>query len=125
MIEKMQVYKCTVCGNIVEVVVAGTSALVCCNQPMVLQGENTTDAAQEKHVPVYQKNGDVRVTVGSVMHPMLETHYIQFIEVITANKVLCKYLKPGEEPVAIFQTDEPVLKVREYCNLHGLWAKTV
>jgi len=91
---------------------------------MTLQTENTTDAAVEKHVPVVeQKDGKVKVTVGSVIHPMVESHYIQFIEVITANKVYRKYLKPGEEPVAEFDVSEPLINVREYCNLHGLWAK--
>ncbi len=122
MIAKNQVYRCGVCGNMVEVVAVGGGTLVCCGQPMNLQEENTTDGATEKHVPVVEKNGTVKVTVGSVLHPMTEAHYIQWIEVVTASKVLRKYLKPGEEPVAVFTVDEPVLKVREYCNLHGLWA---
>jgi len=123
MIAKMQVNRCSVCGNMVEVVSVGGGTLVCCGQPMTLQEENITDAAQEKHVPVLQQNGKIKVTVGSVLHPMIDTHYIQFIEAITATGVLRKYLKPGDEPVAIFETSEAVVKVREYCNLHGLWAK--
>jgi len=121
MIAKHHVYRCGVCGNMVEVVAVGGGTLVCCGQPMNLQEENTSDGATEKHVPVVEKNGTVKVTVGSVLHPMTEVHYIQWIEVVTASKVLRKYLKPGEEPVAVFTVDEPVLKVREYCNLHGLW----
>ncbi|OPZ68174.1 MAG: Desulfoferrodoxin [bacterium ADurb.Bin478] len=122
--QKNDVYRCQVCGNMVEVVSVGGGTLTCCGQPMTLQTENTTDAAVEKHVPVVeQKDGKVKVTVGSVIHPMVESHYIQFIEVITANKVYRKYLKPGEEPVAEFDVSEPLINVREYCNLHGLWAK--
>jgi desulfoferrodoxin len=122
MISKNQVYRCAICANMVEVVAVGGGTLVCCGQPMTLQVENTSDGATEKHVPVVEKNGTVKVTVGSVLHPMLENHYIQWIEVITASKVLRKYLKPGEEPVAVFSVDEPVIQVREYCNLHGLWS---
>lgn len=122
--QKNDVYRCQVCGNMVEVVSVGGGTLTCCGQPMTLQTENTTDAAVEKHVPVVeQQDGKVKVTVGSVIHPMVESHYIQFIEVITANKVYRKYLKPGEEPVAEFDVSEPIVNVREYCNLHGLWAK--
>ncbi|HNW59424.1 MAG TPA: desulfoferrodoxin [bacterium] len=122
MISKNQVYRCAICGNVLEVITVGGGTPSCCGQHMTLQQENTTDAAVEKHVPVVEKNGTVKVTVGSVLHPMTEAHYIQWIEVITASKVLRKDLKPGEEPVAVFTVDEPVLKVREYCNLHGLWA---
>lgn len=121
MISKKQVYRCGVCGNMVEVIAVGGGKLACCGQPMNLQEENTSDGAVEKHVPVVEQNGSVKVTVGSVLHPMTEAHYIQWIEVQTASKTLRKYLKPGEDPVAVFTVDEPVLKVREYCNLHGLW----
>jgi superoxide reductase len=122
--QKTNIYRCGVCGNLVEVLSVGGGTLSCCSQPMTQQNENTTDASVEKHVPVMeQKEGQVKVTVGSVIHPMLENHYIQFIEVITATKVYRKDLKPGEEPVAEFRIDEPVVNVREYCNLHGLWAK--
>ncbi len=122
--QKNDVYRCEKCGNIVEVVSVGGGTLVCCGQPMTLQKENTTDAAVEKHVPVVEKkDGHVKVTVGSVLHPMLENHYIQLIEVVTASRVYRKYLKPGEEPVAEFSVSEEIVSVREYCNLHGLWAK--
>jgi superoxide reductase len=89
---------------------------------MTLQEENTVDAAKEKHVPVIENvEGGVLVKVGSVEHPMVETHYIEFIEVITANKIYKKYLIPGEKPEAFFSIDEDILAVREYCNVHGLW----
>ena len=122
MTELRQIYKCEICGNIVEVVHNSGGELVCCGQPMILKKENTQDAAVEKHVPVVEKiEGGIRVKVGAVEHPMTEDHHIEFIEVHTENKVYRKYLKPGEKPVAEFKLDEEVLFVREYCNLHGLW----
>jgi len=117
-----EIYKCDVCGNIVEVVHASGGDLVCCGQPMVLKVENSVDAAKEKHVPVVEKvEGGVLVKVGSVEHPMIETHYIEWIEIQTVNKVYRKYLSPGEKPEALFLVEEEVISVREYCNLHGLW----
>ena len=124
MVKLNEVYKCEVCGNIVQVVHASAGQLVCCGKPMRLLEENTTDAALEKHVPVVEKteNG-VKVKVGEKEHPMEEKHYIEWIEVITENKVYKKYLKPGEKPEEEFKLDEEVVKVREYCNIHGLWKK--
>lgn len=122
MTELRNVYKCAVCGNMVEVVHSGGGTLTCCNQPMNLMKENTTDAAVEKHVPVVEKvDGGVLVKVGSVEHPMIDTHYIEWIEIHTADKVYRKYLKPGLKPEAFFAIEDEVLYVREYCNLHGLW----
>ncbi|MHC6178521.1 desulfoferrodoxin [Clostridium sp. JNZ X4-2] len=124
MIEVKQVYKCEVCGNIVEVLYKGGGVLVCCGKPMKLMEENTVDAAVEKHVPVVEKiDGGVLVKVGAVEHPMTPEHYIQWIEVHTENKIYRKYLKPGEKPEAAFKLDEKVVMAREYCNLHGLWKK--
>ncbi len=121
--EKTQIYKCAVCGNIIEVLHVGGGTLTCCDQPMNLQLENTVDASKEKHVPqISKKNASIEVAVGSILHPMEDKHFIQWIEIITPTKVLRKILKPGEQPKTFFQTDEQVLKVREYCNLHGLWA---
>jgi superoxide reductase len=120
--ERNQIYKCDLCGNIVEVAHVGDGELVCCGQPMTLQKENTVDAAKEKHVPVIEKiEGGVRVKVGSVEHPMIDTHYIEWIELITDKKVYRKYLSPGEKPEAEFLISEEVLYAREYCNLHRLW----
>ena len=117
-----EVYKCDVCGNIVEVLHDGDSDLVCCGQNMILQNENTVDAAKEKHVPVIEKiKGGVLVKVGSVEHPMIETHYIEWIEVHTDKKVYRMNLKPGDKPQAEFMLDEDVLYAREYCNIHRLW----
>ena len=117
-----QIFKCDLCGNIVELIHVSDGELVCCGQPMTLQEENTVDAAKEKHVPVIEKiDGGVLVKVGSVEHPMIETHYIEWIELITANRIYRKYLNPGEKPEAKFLIDEEVLYAREYCNLHRLW----
>ena len=122
MTELRQVYKCDVCGNIVELLHAGAGTMVCCDQPMTLQAENTVDAAKEKHVPVIEAmNGGVLVKVGSVEHPMTDAHYIEWIEIHTASRVYRKFLHPGEKPQAAFQLDEAVLYAREYCNLHRLW----
>ena len=124
MTEVRQVYKCEICGNMVEVIHKAGGSLVCCNKPMTLLVENTVDAAVEKHVPAIEKiEGGVIVKVGAVEHPMLEEHHIEWIEVHTANKVYRKWLKPGEKPEAIFKIDEEVLFAREYCNIHGLWKK--
>ena len=118
-----QVYKCEVCGNIVEVIHAGKGELVCCGQAMKLCKENTTDAATEKHVPVIEKlETGVKVTVGSVAHPMEEKHYIEWIELLVDGQVLRRMLKPGDEPLAVFEcVASESVSAREYCNLHGLW----
>lgn len=119
-----EIYKCEVCGNMVEVVHNSGGQLVCCGQPMKLIVENTVDAAKEKHVPVVEKTAEgVLVKVGEVEHPMLENHYIEWIEVLTDRKVYRKYLKPGEKPEALFKLDEEIIAAREYCNVHGLWKK--
>ena len=98
MADRLQVYKCEICGNIVEVLHAGKGVLVCCNQPMKLMAENTVDASLEKHVPVIEKKGDgVTVKVGSVPHPMEEKHYIEWVEVIIDGKIQRQYLAPGAE----------------------------
>lgn len=124
MSELKQIYKCEICGNIVEVLHGAGGTLVCCNQPMKLRAENTTDGAMEKHVPVIEKvDGGVLVKVGSVEHPMLANHYIEWIEVHTEDKIYRKFLNPGEKPEAFFKLDEEVLFAKEYCNLHGLWSK--
>ena len=122
MAEKLQVYKCEVCGNIVEVLHGGKGELVCCGQPMKLIVENTVDAAKEKHVPVVEKTADgFKVKVGSVAHPMEEKHYIEWIEIIADGKAYRQFLKPGGTPEAIFKIDADRITAREYCNIHGLW----
>jgi superoxide reductase len=120
--ERLQVYKCEVCGNIVEVVHAGVGELVCCKQPMVLQKENTVDAAKEKHVPVIEKvEGGYKVKVGSVAHPMTDEHYIEWIELLADGKAYRQFLMPGDAPEATFRIAATSVSAREYCNLHGLW----
>lgn len=122
MTEKLQVYKCELCGNIVEVLHAGEGELVCCGQPMKLLAENTVDAAKEKHVPVLEKTAEGWwVSVGAVAHPMEEKHYIEWIELITGGTVYRAHLKPGDAPKAFFPVKADVVSAREYCNLHGLW----
>lgn len=123
MAEKLEVYKCSACGNIVEVLRGGKGELVCCGEPMKNMKENTEDAANEKHVPVIEKTADgVKVSVGSVAHPMLEKHYIEWIQVITEDGTAYrKFLEPEQEPVAEFPVKADKIAAREYCNLHGLW----
>jgi len=122
MAERLEVYKCEVCGNIVEVLHGGKGELVCCGQPMKLMKENTVDAAKEKHVPVIEKvPGGYKVKVGSVAHPMEEKHYIEWIELIADGEAYRYFLKPGMKPEATFKIDAAKVTAREYCNLHGLW----
>ena len=122
MTERLQIYKCEVCGNIVEMLHEGAGELVCCQQPMKLFKENTVDAAVEKHVPVVEKtDGGTKAKVGSVPHPMEEKHYIEWVEVLADGKAYRQFLKPGDTPEATFAIDAPQLTVREYCNIHGLW----
>jgi len=120
-----EVYKCSICGNIVETLHVGGGELVCCGKPMQLLEENIEDAATEKHVPVIEKTETgIKVKVGEVAHPMEEEHYIEWIEVIADGESYKKFLKPGDAPEADFcleYSDE--LIAREYCNLHGLWKK--
>ena len=122
MAERLQIYKCEVCGNIVEVLHEGQGELVCCGEPMKLFVENTVDAAREKHVPVVEKSADAfKVKVGSVAHLMEEAHYIEWIEVIADGKAYRQFLKPGGSPEATFDVKAGKITAREYCNLHGLW----
>ncbi len=122
MAERLEVYKCDLCGNIIEVLFGGKGELVCCGQPMKLMKENTVDAAQEKHVPVVEKTADgYKVTVGSVAHPMEEKHYIQWIELIADGKSYIQFLKAGDAPEAFFKVEAEKITAREHCNLHGLW----
>jgi len=122
--ERSQVYRCNVCGNIVEVLHAGKGILVCCNQNMELLKENTQEGALEKHIPVIEKTEKgIIVKVGELEHPMTEDHYIEFIEIHLKNgRVGRAYLNPRDKPEAEFPVKfEDVAFAREYCNLHGLW----
>ena len=120
MTKRLETYKCEVCGNIVEVMHAAGGRLVCCNQPMTLLEENTTDAAVEKHVPVVTAiDGGYKVAVGSVDHPMADDHYIEWIELVAGDEVYTAFLKPGQAPEAVFKIDAAKVTAREFCNLHG------
>lgn len=122
MAKKLQIYKCEMCGNIVEVIHSGAGELVCCGQAMELLDEKTADAATEKHVPVIEKiDGGVKVKVGSISHPMEEKHYIEWIEIIADGKAYRQFLNPGDAPEAVFDITADVITAREYCNVHGLW----
>ncbi len=122
MTEKNGIYKCPMCGNIIEVFHTGAGELVCCGQPMDLMTENTVDAVLEKHVPVLEKveNG-YKVSVGSVAHPMSDDHYIEWIELVAGSTVLRQALAPGDSPTALFCIDADQVTARAYCNLHGHW----
>ena len=122
MTKKLQLYKCDICGNIVEVLHEGKGQLVCCGQPMKLLKEQTEEQGKEKHIPVIERiEKGIRVKVGSVHHPMEEKHYIEWIEVISTDRIIRKFLKPGDTPEARFEIDEKIVEAREYCNIHGLW----
>ena len=119
MTKRNEIYKCSESKNLFEVITPSNEAV--CGLERVV--ENTTEAATEKHIPVVEKiDGGYRVTVGSVEHPMMETHFIEWTELITDNnEVLRKYLEPTDKPIAEFKTDAKKVYAREYCNLHGLW----
>jgi len=118
----LEIYKCEVCGNIVEVLHTGAGELVCCGKPMVLQEEKTADKTTEKHVPVIEKiDGGYKVKVGNIPHPMMEKHLIEWVQLLAGDKAYRTFLRPETAPEAIFLTDEKEATAREYCNLHGLW----
>ena len=122
MAKRLEIYKCEVCGNIVEVLHGGDGALICCGKPMRLFRENTADAAKEKHVPVIEKMaGGYKVQVGSVPHPMTAEHWIEWIELLADGAAYRKFLEPGDAPEATFAIAATNVTAREYCNLHGLW----
>lgn len=122
MTQQKQIYKCNICGNVVEVLHSGAGQLVCCGKPMELLIEKTQDTGKEKHVPVIEKTErGIKVKVGSIPHPMEENHYIEWIEVIVDGKSCRQFLKPGQKPEAEFEVEGKEILAREYCNLHGLW----
>lgn len=124
--EQLRIYKCAVCGNIVEMIRTGGGALVCCGQAMELLVEKTADAATEKHVPVIEKTaGGFKVTIGSTPHPMIEKHYIEWIELIADGKAYRQFLKPDDAPKADFDISADSVIAREHCNIHGLWKSTL
>ncbi|HJN19222.1 MAG TPA: desulfoferrodoxin [Armatimonadota bacterium] len=119
---KLEVYRCEICGNVVEVIHEGLGALGCCAEDMKHLTEATADSATEKHVPLVARIGNcVHVEVGSTAHPMEEDHYIEWIEIEADGKAYRKFLNPGDAPQADFEVVAEGVKAREYCNVHGLW----
>lgn len=124
--ERLDLYRCEICGNLVEVILSGEGELVCCGQPMKkLEAKTQENAMLEKHVPVFVKTQDNanEVRVGEVLHPMTDEHYIMFIETISEDKnhAQLQFLHPGDEPKMILQDKLGKTYAREFCNLHGLW----
>lgn len=123
MTKRSEIYKCNICGNLVEIVGEGAGTLVCCGENMELMTAKTADSSTEKHVPVIEKiEGGYRVYVGNTLHPMEEKHWIQWIELTADGISHKKFLNPGETPEAIFMVGNAItVSAREFCNLHGLW----
>jgi superoxide reductase len=125
MTKRLEIYKCEICGNIVEVIHQGAGKPVCCGKPMVLVTENTEDASREKHVPVVERMATgVKVAVGSIPHPMDEGHFIEWIQVIADGKAFREFLEPGDVPEAVFRIEAHDITARGYCDKHGLWKTT-
>ena len=119
--KRREVYFCNSCGVTFEALSDGGDKS-CCGEEMEVLVENTKEAAVEKHIPVIEKiEGGYKVQVGSVLHPMEESHYIQWIELNEKDKAQIKFLNPGDQPIAEFKTDATEVSAREFCNLHGLW----
>lgn len=126
MTETYGIYKCNVCGNIVEVAHASSGTLVCCGQPMQLMKPKKTEEGSEKHLPVAEKNNkEIKINIGSVPHPMEEKHHIEWVEIINDDKSCRQFLHPGMKPEAGFCTEEKKARARAYCNIHGLWEADV
>jgi len=122
MAKKLEIYKCSICGNIVEVLHGGAGELVCCGQPMENLIAKTADQGKEKHVPVVEKlDNSIKVKVGSIPHPMEEKHFIEWVELIADGKTYKQFLNPGEKPEAVFKIEAKKVAARENCNVHGLW----
>jgi len=122
MTQRKEIYKCEICGNIVEVLHTGVGTLVCCGQSMRLMREKIKEEGNEKHTPVIKNNDEgVNVKVSSVQHPMTPEHHIEWIEISTENGESKKFLTPNDKPEANFPVKNKKVKAREYCNIHGLW----
>ncbi len=122
MTARFEIYQCRHCGNMFEVLHAGTCVPQCCGEPLTLMREGATDGAKEKHVPVIEKTETgYRVSVGSAPHPMAEDHYIEWIELIADGVSYTRFLNPGDAPVAEFCVKADKVSAREFCNKHGVW----
>ena len=123
--KEVKYYRCPICGNVIEIVNGNINMVKCCGATPVLMEANTVDAAVEKHVPVYEIEGEeIVVKVGEVIHPMEDAHYITFITLVTNDRVIRVDLKPGDEPVVRLPYVSGSV-IYEYCNLHGLWKNEV
>ncbi len=123
--KEVKYYRCPICGNVIEVVNGNVNMVKCCGATPVLMEANTVDAAVEKHVPVYEIDGEeIIVKVGEVIHPMEDAHYITFITLVTNDRVIRVDLKPGDEPIVRLPYVIGSV-IYEYCNLHGLWKNEV
>lgn len=123
MTNRNQIWKCEICGDIVEVLHSSPGELVCCGQPLTLIEPKREEEGYEKHLPVIEREGNgIMVKVGSIEHPMMENHYIEWIALDTEKNVLRQFLNLGEKPMAVFTTAEKVSQARDYCNIHGQWA---
>lgn len=119
-----EIYRCNICGNMVEVVKEGEGQLICCGEDMELLEERQLDVGPEKHIPIIEREGDnIVVKIGEVPHPMIEEHHICFVELFVGDKIYRKFLNAGDEPKAVFEVCADIgdLRAREYCNVHGLW----
>ena len=122
MAEKLEVYECKICGNLVEVLRGGKGELVCCGEPMEKLTAKTADAGMEKHVPVIEKNDTAyKVKIGSIPHPMEQEHHIEWIELLADGRAYRQFLSPGQAPEATFAIEAAEVSAREHCNKHGLW----
>lgn len=123
MTQRLQVYRCLICGQIVEVLEVGRGTLVCCGVPMKLQEEQTGGQGAERHLPVVEETPrGIRVRVGPIRHPMEERHFLRWIEARAGNELRRFVVRPGDPPEAEFTGMTPQAKVRAYCVEHGLWA---
>ena len=125
MTERLELYKCEVCGNTVQVILEGFGQLTCCGQPMLKMLPKTNDENfAEKHVPVFnEREAGLEIKVGSIPHPMENEHYIMFMEAISKdkNRMLLQYLYPNDEPKTVIRDIQEVENALEVCNIHGLW----
>lgn len=122
--KQLEIYFCEICGNVIEVLHGEAGALVCCGEKMdLLEEKGPAEEGKEKHVPVIEReDGVVKVKIGSVPHPMIEQHYIEWIEIVADGKAYRQFLKPGDAPEALFRITAENITAREYCNMHGLWS---
>lgn len=122
MTRMLEVYRCDRCGNVIEIHHEADGTLKCCDEDMILLEEKTAIKSTGGHAPkLKETEGIYGVTVGSTLHPLLENLYIEWVQMVTGKQILIQFLKPGDEPVAVFKTSDNVLYTREYCGLHGLW----